>query len=206
MSTTLPFPVFGLEEAEIESFIDNYEILKKKFQATFREPIKLDIEKFHSSKEYVSCEIRESIELSLNLTECFVHYVDVEYEHIGSKGARYRSTEFHCWGSVVLKKDFGHVLIKHETLSDKIQDFIRPIELDFPEDKLFSKKFYVLASDKLKAEMAISASFRELLLSLEQNDLFVEIIGQQLIIGNRKLMEPEDTLQIATFISKVSKI
>ena len=102
MSTTLPFPVFGLEEAEIESFIDNYEILKKKFQATFREPIKLDIEKFHSSKEYVSCEIRESIELSLNLTECFVHYVDVEYEHIGSKGARYRSTEFHCWGSVVV--------------------------------------------------------------------------------------------------------
>ena len=51
-------------------------------------------------------------------------------------------------GLTTIYKDIGHVLIRPETIGDKLIELVNPVEIDFKEDKEFSAKYYVVSDDE----------------------------------------------------------
>jgi hypothetical protein len=107
------------------------------------------------------------------------------------------------WGIATLKKDFGHVLITKETVIEKIMDWIQPMDLDFQDDPEFSKKVFLVAKDKTKASLALDFKLRNSILEIKRSDFLIEIINNNLIIGNRKLVNAESLAEFIGFLNKL---
>lgn len=110
-----------------------------------------------------------------------------------------------CWGTILLKQDFGHVLIRPETFLDKIHSLVADVQTNFLDDKEFNKKYYFVSDNKEKTEMQFTGSFRRLISEIELDEFIIEIVGERLIIGNEKLFNERDCLAYAAFLINVSK-
>ena len=115
------------------------------------------------------------------------------------------SIEFQAWGYYKLKENFGHVLIRTETFLDKIHELINPIELDFEDDKTFSRRFFVVTNDKLQAQLKITNAFRELIKQISLNEIIIEIKGDELLIGDKKVISENRVLAFTEFLNNLSK-
>ena len=62
-------------------------------------------------------------------------------------------------GILTTKNNFGHIFIRPEYVVDKIAELFDPIEIDFPNHKLFSDKFYVLSNDKTKTNEVLTYEY-----------------------------------------------
>ncbi len=200
---SFPFSTDGLQQDDIELFLEVYEKLKTNYDATFNGDINVDFDKSALLKKYERYDIREVIQLAEGV---FIVIMEVFYKYLGAKGGEHNGHHFQAWGLTTMARDFGHVLIKRETLTEKLFELIKPVELDFPDDKAFSKKFYVLATNKEKATNAFTSPFRDLLLNLTIRDFSLEIVGNTLIFSNDKSLDPDETLLLANFIDKTSRI
>jgi hypothetical protein len=105
-----------------------------------------------------------------------------------------------------LKNDFGHVLIKAETLLDKIHELINPIEVKFPNDPEFNKRFYVVTDNIEKVKSNFTKQFMAYLSKNLNEDFLIEILGNKLIIGNRKIIEAKTAIGFVDFMDQLSKI
>jgi hypothetical protein len=197
-----PFPIIGLQDAEIDIFLQTFNKLESVFDAGFNKNFNLDTERFESLKAY-STSVREAVQIGNKTHIAFMH---VHYTYTGTKGARMSAAEFQAWGFVELKNNFGHVFIKREGFTEKFVELLKPVELDFEEDAAFSSKFFVLAKDKPKALRAMSPSFRNALLNFNMTSFTMEIVGNTLLIGNNKCMDAEDAFEIARFIHTIAAI
>jgi hypothetical protein len=82
----------------------------------------------------------------LLITEYSVgYYKDIKRKNLESD---YKSEHLYFWGYLQLKESYGRVLIRPETLKDKIEEFFEPVELDFKQNTAFSKKYFVIAANK----------------------------------------------------------
>ena len=95
------------------------------------------------------------------------------------------------------------VMIRPETLTDKILELIHPIELDFKEDKAFSDTFYVLIDDHQKAVTGINRNFRNAVMDIREDDFLIEIVNHTLVIGNKQSISPEKAIYMADFVSRI---
>src|SRR5262249_33376593 len=118
-----------------------------------------------------------------------------------SFGLRY---EYQTWGIMNLQNDAGHILIKPETIIDKIHDLINPIEIDFPDDPNFSRNYYVVTNDESKARSEINNSFREQVKKLRGKEFIIEIFRDNLIIGDRKIIDEDSAISFVRFMNDVS--
>ena len=198
----IPFSTVGLHDDEIDAFLDTYNNLRSKFDASFIDKFDIDFSKFESPKGYDNHELREVIQLT---NAAYIAFVEVSYSYTGSKGARHSKSEFQIWGIARMHNNFGHLFIKREGFTEKLLDFIKPMELDFENDREFSKKFYVLAKDKNKATLNLSQVIRNAILNCKVKEFSLEILENTLIIGNSKHINPNEVLDLADFIDTVSK-
>jgi len=74
-----------------------------------------------------------------------------------------RSDELHLLLRIRPTADAGHIMLRPETLADKINELFKRVELDFPGDRLFSRKHYVLADDASSAERLLTLDVRRCL-------------------------------------------
>lgn len=58
--------------------------------------------------------------------------------------------ESYFFALLTLKKEFPHTLIYPETVSEKVAEIFIKAEVDFKDQKKFSRKFYTLTKDKEK--------------------------------------------------------
>ena len=105
-----------------------------------------------------------------------------------------------------MKSDFDRVLIRHETLADKIIELVHPVELDFEDDKAISDTWYVLVNDRNKAARSIDRSFRNSVMDLRHDDFMIEIIGHTLIAGSLYSIMPETAVHLAEFVERLCKL
>jgi hypothetical protein len=77
---------------------------------------------------------------------CIIQYLSEV--HIGKH--KKSGKESYFFAILTLKKEFPHTLIYPETLSEKIADIFTKAELDFEDQKKFSRKFYTLTKDEEK--------------------------------------------------------
>ncbi len=53
-----------------------------------------------------------------------------------------------------------HLMLRPETIADKINEWFKRVELDFPGDRVFSRQHYVLAEDVPSAERLLTQEIR----------------------------------------------
>ncbi|MES2268860.1 MAG: hypothetical protein V4520_18995 [Bacteroidota bacterium] len=180
--------------------------LKEHFRVDTPGYINFQLDQFEVLKHHRAVNIQDTFAIKNACGDSYLLFLNVDTEHTPAKGKKTVTTEYQPWALAYLKRDFGRVFIRTETIIDKIREIIFPIELDFKDDKPFSDRYYVLTDDKRKAEHAIIQEFRDAMMAIKETDFVVEIFEHTLIIGNRKPVTPENALYLAEFVAKLAEL
>ena len=135
----------------------------------------------------------------------YINFLEILYRSGINRYSSDVHLEYQTWGFINLKNNFGHILIKPETFLDKIHNIINPVDLDFEDDREFSKKFLVVTNHKQKAELQMTQNFRNCIKQIELNEFIIEIFETKLIIGDKKIVSLESTLSFAKFLNEMAK-
>jgi hypothetical protein len=202
----LPFNTTGLSLDGVDTFLKTYEALKAKFQIQQTGTIDFNLEQFEVFKHCLSINVRGSFVVKQCNNDCYIFFIETHHKGLGPKGQITEHYEYQTWALAYLKHDFGRVLIRPETLTDKIIELIHPVELDFKEDKAFSDTFYVLISNYEKALAGINRDFRNAVMDVRCDDFAIEIVEHTLLIGSRKPISPEKAIHLAEFIERAADL
>jgi hypothetical protein len=198
-----PFDTVGLDSETIDSLHETYKALKSKFHIEFTGDIDFRLEDFEVFRLFFNTTLRDSYVIKNTNNYSYILFIETHLRSAGSKTRVYDVCQYHTWALAYLKRDFGRVMIRKETLADKIVELIHPIELDFEEDKAFSDTFYVLVNDRHKAASAMDRNFRNAVMDIRQNDFIIEMVNHTLIIGNTKPISPENAIHLAEFVLRI---
>ncbi len=202
-----PFDTGGLEQETIDLYYDTYKALRENLEVCGTGTIDFHLEQFEVFRDSVNINLLASLAVKQqNGNDCYVLFVEKHYKSIGAKGGVFESEDFQTWVVVYLKNDFDRVLIRRETLTDKLIELIHPVELDFEDDKAFSDTFYVLVNDRNKALRGIDRSFRNAVMDLRHDDFVIEIIGHTLIAGRKGPTMPGMAVHLAEFAERLCKL
>lgn len=92
---------------------------------------------------------------------------------------------------------FGKVLIRRETVTDKIEEWFNTREIDFPDHPVFSKNYYVLAEFPDKARMQLTFDLRDWI--AQHDDLYLEIFDNAALVHWPKAITPNEVVACARF-------
>lgn len=125
---------------------------------------------------------------------CLIEY-QTRYQTVSNYGASaHTSNHKYFFGHLSTKKNFGHTLIRPETLADKISELFNQIEIDIKGYRKFSNKYYVLSNDK---EKFLSALNSKLIKYLEnQSKLEIEFYGQECLFRLDKAIDLKQTITL----------
>jgi len=200
-----PFDTVGLNSDQIDLFLDTYKALKNRFSIDLTGNIDFQLSGFEVFRDCLNVNIKGSFTIKNGRSDCYMLFT--ETNKLVKKNARLpetsNDTEYQVWALAYLKKDFGRVLIRPETLVDKIIELVHPVELDFEEDKAFSDTYYVLVNDRWKADMAMDRNFRNVAMDIRHEDVLIEILDHTLIIGYGKPISPETAMNLADFVVRL---
>lgn len=106
-------------------------------------------------------------------------YVGRYYTEFRMRHTSYSTNDHYLFGLLKLEKQFPHTIIYPEGLAEKISDIFAHAELDFSNNKKFSRRFYTLTKDKPLLKSLLSsvplndlAPFRSMELELKDNEVF----------------------------------
>jgi hypothetical protein len=201
-----PFNTEGLEQDTIDLYFDTYNELKSKLDLCHTGHIDFDLEHFEVFKNTFRMRVLGSYAIKQpNSNDCYVLFLEKRYQYTGSKGHTGEDDDYQTWVVAYLKNDFDRVLIRRETLADKLIELVHPVELDFDDDKAFSDTFYVLVNDRNKAIRGIDRNFRNAVMDLRHDDFIIEISGHTLIAGLQGPMMPGTAVHLAEFAERLCK-
>jgi hypothetical protein len=189
----------------VQALEDSYNALKTKFHIALPGNVDLHINKFELFNNSPDASICGTFLINHPANDCYISFIKIHYRYTAG-----RSTvdNFKCqaWAFVNLKKDFGRVLIRRETFTDRIMELVHPVEVKFADDKIFTHYFYVVANDHEKATAALTEDFRNVIKENVNEGLVIEIVNYTLIIGSIKPITPELTIYIAAIANKLASI
>ena len=162
------------------------------------------ISRFESLGYYSLALLSEAVEIKKNENTSYLLLLNLQTTIKGVKIPQNETiiSEYEIIGLALLNKNYGKVLIRPETIEDKINDLFSHIDIDFEFEKEFSKKYCVLANTEALLRMNISKQFIETI--NENNDLEIEIDDNILIVRLRKQFTPENGEIIAKFITGIN--
>lgn len=167
--------------------------------------IQRDLSRFDTLKEYEQVFIHDGIELkkdkdkSLIVTLSINSIVEVKHQH---RIVRENITEFEFVGLATLKKDYGRVYIRTETLTDKLIELINPKEIDFDIDAAFSRNYFVLTNNELKLRKQVTANFLSAI--NKHKGLEIEIDGNTLMVRLRQRVSLKAAKTISEFLADIN--
>jgi hypothetical protein len=200
------FDTVGLTSNQIDVFQETVDGLKARFRVELTGDINFHLPDFEVFRDCADVNLRGSFVIKSARTDCYVLFVEI---HKVKKDGNTRSSsvydyyEYQTWALAYLKKDFGRVMIRPETLVDKLIELVHPVELDFEDDKAFSDTFYVLVNDRWKADIAMDRNFRNVVMDMRHEDIIIEIIDHTLIIGHNRPVSPDASVQLAEFVVRL---
>lgn len=196
------FDTENLTNEAVELFRDTYNLLAEKFDIQPTGDIDFHLEDFELFRNYSELRLLGSFVIKNSRTDCYILFLEVAYTTSG-KFKDAHPVEYQTWALSYLKHDFGRVLIRKETLKDKIVELVHPVEIDFPEDKAFSDTFFVVANDFNKAFANINRDFRNAVMDIRQDEFLIEIADHTLIIGDKKPVFPGRAIHLADFVTRL---
>jgi len=199
----VPFDTVGLSATDFDNFYQTYKALDAKFDIQPTGDIDFHLEDFETLRAYHDVNLRGSFVIKNAKTDCYILFIELGYVAQSGRGGNTYHKEYQVWALSYLKHNFGRVLIRPETLADKIIELVHPIEIDFKEDKAFSDTFYVLANDADKAIPGIDRNFRNAVMDVRHDHFIIEIFDHTLIIGDKKVITPERSIHLSEFVSRL---
>ena len=198
------FDTVGLTSETIDLFHDTFTTLQEKFDIQPTGDIDFHLQDLEVFRNYQDVVTRGSFVIKNWRSDCYILFIEVAYSNpSASRLGDIHYREYQTWALAYLKHDFGRVLIRKETLADKIIELVHPVEIDFPEDKAFSDTFYVVANDHLKVVANMNRDFRNSVMDVRHDDFIIEISDHTLIIGDRKPVFPGRALHMAEFVARL---
>jgi hypothetical protein len=159
---------------------------------------------FNSVVNYSLVLLSEAVEIKKNEITSYLLLLNLNSTIKGTKLPQSETiiSEYELIGVAVLRKNYGQVSIRPETIEDKLNDLFTHTDIDFDFDKEFSKKYYVNATNEALFRMNISAHFLETIRQID--GLEIEIDGKTLIARLRKQFTPENAEIIAKLITELN--
>lgn len=205
MTVPFPFSTFDMSIDEAQRLFDIYTKLKSTYSVEVDREFNLPFSSFETFRNNGLNDKGSVFKINNGHRPFFLCFPEIQDWLRNSRYSPGPFIEFQTWGYYKLKEDFGHVLIRTETFLDKIHELINPVELDFEDDKPFSRRFFVLTNDKLKAQLKITNTFRELIKQINLNEVIIEIKGDELLIGDKKVISEDRVLALTEFLNNLSK-
>jgi hypothetical protein len=204
----LPFDTVGLDTDEVQALEDSYKALKAKFNIEVPGKANVHINKFELFNNSENSAISGVLLINPPVNSCYLTFIRSFYSYsAGGRGGGSQNISYYknqAWAFVEMKKDFGRVLIRRETFTDRIMELVHPVEVKFTDDKVFTHYFYVVANDHEKAIEAITQDFRNVIKDNLNDDLVIEIVNYTLIVGSIKPITPELTIYLAEVANKIA--
>jgi len=159
---------------------------------------------FEIIKRYDMVVIDQSLTLTRNQNKSYLALINITFTYKGAKSPQAIRTEVEqeIVGFARLKKNYGKVLIRPETIEDKIVELFDHADIDFSEEPDFSKKYYVFASDEVCFRKNVTPSFLQ---AIAKQDFFeIEILGELLLIKVSQVYTPEVGKAISECILQIN--
>lgn len=132
---------------------------------------------------------------------CIGYYTELR----GRRGRGDGSHDYYLMGSLRTKKSFPNTYVKKETISERIMNLFVPVDVDFNEAKLFSKRFNVITND----EEALRKCFNGLHLDalIDFPDMELEFRGHDLVFRNsRKALSREEAEEFRDMVKVLVRL
>jgi hypothetical protein len=109
--------------------------------------------------------------------------------------------ELQLIGMKSLNKNFGNILLRPETLADKIVELFSRTEIDFNDYPLFSTKYYLLADNESLCKSF--ATNQRINLIEDQNEILIQVMDNLLIAKYCRLLNHSDFVNLVDFIKRI---
>jgi hypothetical protein len=195
----------GLSDNEISEYRIMCKQLETKYQGVI-EDIKFDLQKFNSFKYYEMVSLRNNVKISNGNGNAQILFTTVIYTSPGEEAGINTYSEEQVYGFFRLKNDLGQVLIRRKRFSDKIYELFNRKEIKFKDNTQFSKSFYVLGDNSDLVQKALNSSFKKAIMEIKLKDFFIEILGNEVIIGNKKPVVLDTVLQFSAFTLRLNNV
>ena len=193
-----------MSENDAQIQFDIYKNLKNMYQLEIDTDLSINIKDFDIFSQNELNDYGAVFRILKSSRFFYINFLEILYRSGVSRYSSNVQMEYQTWGFINLKGNFGHILIKPETFLDKIHNIINSVDLDFENDKEFSKKFLVVTNDRQKAESQMTQNFRNCIKQIELDEFVIEILETKLIIGDKKIVSAESTLIFAKFLNEIA--
>jgi len=202
--TNYPFDTVALTSPVIDWYNNVYQSARPKFGIQPTGDINFQLEQFEVFRRYASVNLKASYVIKHeNNNDGYLLFVETAArEHTRQHG----TTDVHSyqvWVLAYMKHDFGRILLRRETLADKLIELVHPVELDFEDDKAFSDTYYLLVNDREKAVHACDRKFRNAAMDLRHDHFYVEVVEHTLIAGCHEQITAEQATTLCEFVSRL---
>jgi len=206
MMENLPFDLVSLSADDVQSLEDTYKALRAKFSISLYDSTDIPIKQFDLLNSGPDKTIGGTLLINTPANNLHLVFLKIHYSYYGLRSTtRSDYYKYQVWAFINSNKDFGRVLIRHETFNDRLVGLIHPCELEFKDDKPFDHKFYVVCNDEQKALLAMNFNFRNAVMDMG-DDMLLETAGHSIIIGNNMAVEAEQTIRLVEFACKVAAL
>ena len=151
-----------------------------------------NLNRFSMYKELERMEIKERF----LMTEEPVMVVNIQYYHKITAGKiSLGGDDIYPFGYFHTEKIYPNTFFQPETLKHKLEEWVNPIETDFPQNKLFSRKYYVLTTDPNSLKRMLPAAALDYLAEIPP--IFLEVIGNRCLLRlDTKPVNKENMFQV----------
>lgn len=202
--TTLKEDKIVISES-LSSIKSNFNSIRKN-QSKNRKTQKF-LSKFKSFENYNNVILFDSYELTKtkNRFELIILSINSTVEVFRSHQIDRESlTELEFVGLISLKKNFGNVYIRPESLVDKINELSNPIEVDFEDNKQFSRKYFVVTDNEEKLRDSVTPEFLQAI--TKHKGLEIEIKNYQLMARLKKRISISSIKTITELLTDIAEL
>ena len=111
-----------------------------------------------------------------------------------------RKTEPYDFYLTWLNDDFGKIIIRPESLSDKIQEIFFAKEIDFKDNPYFSSRYYMTADDEESSRRLMNNGMLDAIANVD--DLYLQFRNKIMIAKRNKPLSVRNCLDLAEFSVK----
>lgn len=187
-----------------EMVLETVDELKSNYSVEEAEGPIAKMDAFHLLSNFASAREYRTFRVMRQSATTYVSFIQLQSEYSTKSGPAIR-TYMQAYVFVPLSRSYGHLVIKKETLRDKLNELVQPLELDFKDDKEFSRRFYVLAKDKDKALYLLTPNLREELKKIHP-DVYIEVINEVMMIAREQGAADELLSELIDLGHKISAI
>ena len=197
----LPFDITHVNDQEIKALENVYAALKTKFKVAISKDRTFGLKCFDIFNTQTGISVGGTLLINHPESGCYLIFVKAPTGGLDWDGFTYQ-----VWASATLRNDFGKMVIRRETLVDKMPNETGKTGMYFKDDPSFSKKFNVIAGNMQKASRAMTKAFRNVVAETAKIDWEIEIAGSSLVIGCTNTIDPRQVIYLAEIAAKFSKV